>query len=291
MSDSGWRIYALVGRVFVLCASLWCLATFGLGQSTPEPNREAARQRFISQGAPQSPAPDISNAASDAARLSESSEFQRAREYTDRRLSGDVPTFVTDVLRSFQDLLNRIGEAIRDAIRWILERLFQRPIGGGSGEASAIGNAIIYSVIAILLGLALFLIVRAIRSGQIARAKKLAGGLLEEEEEFLRADEWRERAQSLLAQGRAREAIRCLYLASLARLDEANVLEFRRNETNWEHQRRLKRLGERARGISIDEITRRFDFVWYGHEVRLPEDYELFLAAYDNLKERLKQAA
>lgn len=280
-----------MGRVFVLCVSLWCLAALGLAQATPVPNREAARQRFISQGAPKTPPPDLSDAASDAARLSQSAEFQRAREYSDRRLNGDVPSFVTDVLRSFQELLNRIGQAIRDFLRWLFERLFP-PISGGGGDAgSAVGNAVIFGVIAILLGLTLFLIIRAIRSGQIARAKKLAGGLLEEEEEFLKADEWREKAQSLLAEGRAREAIRCLYLASLARLDEANVLEFRRNETNWEHQRRLKRLGERARGISIDEITRRFDFVWYGHEVRLPDDYELFLAAYDDLKERLRQAA
>ncbi len=74
---------------------------------------------------------------------------------------------------------------------------------------------------------------------------------------------WASLADELAARGEFREAIRHLYLALLARLHAEGRITYDSTRSNWEYLRELK--GTAALLGAFRELTRRFDFAWYGH--------------------------
>lgn len=113
-------------------------------------------------------------------------------------------------------------------------------------------------------------------AGMKARKAKHAGGLMDDDEPERTADEWLTKADELERQGEFRLAVRCLYVATLIRLDEGNVARFRRWETNWEHLQRIESSQRKPAGYSIRPATEKFDVVWYGHQVDGKADLDLF---------------
>lgn len=138
------------------------------------------------------------------------------------------------------------------------------------------------------LGLIVALVLVAIRF-KLVGFKRQAKALLEEDEELLTSDEWLAKAADLESSGQHREAVRCLFIASLVRLDEAGVLKFVRSETNWEHLARFEAIKERPEGLDLRPITREFDRVWYGHRVRGSEDIVLFRDFYQSLLKLMRR--
>lgn len=112
------------------------------------------------------------------------------------------------------------------------------------------------------------------------RKAKQAGGLMDDDEPERTADEWLTKADELERQGEFRLAVRCLYVATLIRLDEGNVARFRRWETNWEHLHRIDSSPRKPEGYSIRPATEKFDLVWYGHQVNGKPDLDLFRSWY-----------
>ncbi|MBL8059963.1 MAG: hypothetical protein JNK63_04510 [Chthonomonas sp.] len=136
---------------------------------------------------------------------------------------------------------------------------------------------IVVGVIAIAAGaLAIHLIARSRRA--VSRAK----GIMSDEEATLTLDEWLAKADALIAKGEFREAVRCLYVACLLRLDQAKALDFRRHETNWEHYNRYATgIGQPA--FDLKPPTQEFDTIWYGNRTRGLEDAERFRGYYNQL--------
>ncbi|MBI3722175.1 MAG: DUF4129 domain-containing protein [Fimbriimonas ginsengisoli] len=111
-------------------------------------------------------------------------------------------------------------------------------------------------------------------------AKRKARAMLEEEEPERTLDEWLTMADQLEAEGRHREAVRCLYLACLLRFDEANVARFERSQTNWEHLRRIDASPRKPAGLDFRTPTRAFDDIWYGMRCKGWEDVAEFRSCY-----------
>lgn len=126
----------------------------------------------------------------------------------------------------------------------------------------------LFIVVAVIVGLAIigfcaFAIARSERFGFRGKSKPKPASLLTDEEEIGTYDEWLHKADALEAEGRYREAIRCLYLAMLLRLDEARICRFDRYQTNWEHLHRILR-SDAPKEVSYRGVTQVFDFAWYG---------------------------
>lgn len=134
---------------------------------------------------------------------------------------------------------------------------------------------------AIALG-AVLLFVMSARQIRLARRRRRALAALLEEEPARTADEWLAQASGLEREGRSREAVRCLFLACLTRLDEAGILRFVRTETNWEHLQRYERSPARLPGFELRPLTRDFDRIWYGFSLR-EEDLPAFYDRYHEL--------
>lgn len=123
---------------------------------------------------------------------------------------------------------------------------------------------------------------------KIQSRKRVATAILEEDEPERTVDEWLAQADALAAEGRHRESVRCLYLATLLRIDEAGIARFERSETNWEHLSRIEASNKLPSEIEFRTPTKAFDRIWYGFIVRGQADVDEFRAIYQNVLQALR---
>ena len=123
------------------------------------------------------------------------------------------------------------------------------------------------------------------------RLKRKVRTLLEDDEPDRSADEWLAMADSLIAEGQFREAVRCLYLACLIKFDEHGVARFDRGQTNWEHLHRIHSSPTRPPGLDFEPATQAFDRVWYGFHVNGMADVDQFKSWYRFVTEAVRRKA
>jgi hypothetical protein len=191
----------------------------------------------------------------------------------------------------FARSLSNLGETLANWLDGLLRS--QNRTSDLNLPSLGIGPSIIRGVIIVLaLGLVGGLIYFLARWKWAPKSvKKGGGGLLDEDEPDRTADEWLDMADSLEAEGKHREAVRCLYLACLVRLDENKVAAFMRGQTNWEHLRRIHASKHRPSNWEFRSATQRFDLVWYGKVVQGSADTIWFRTYYQDLMARLKTKA
>lgn len=121
--------------------------------------------------------------------------------------------------------------------------------------------------------------------------ERKAKALLDEDEPERTLDEWLDLANRLEREGRHREAVRCLYLACLLKLDEARVARFERSETNWEHLARIEASPKKPADLDFRSPTKAFDEIWYGMRVNGAEDVARFRTWYTQVTEAVRARA
>ncbi|MCW5939033.1 MAG: DUF4129 domain-containing protein [Fimbriimonadaceae bacterium] len=187
-----------------------------------------------------------------------------------------------------------LGQAMarfRELINEWLERIFGHQSLNAPAPGLALGalEPIVWGLLALTLAVATFLVVRNTHWAALRRRKSV-GGLLDDDEPDRTADEWLSEADRLDSIGRHREAVRCLYIACLVRLDDARVSAFVRTETNWEHVRRIEGSPSLPEGIEFRQVTRLFDRVWYGFLDQNPQSTAELRSFYVHLMSVLKAA-
>lgn len=171
-------------------------------------------------------------------------------------------------------------------------KLFDRQIDTPKAPNLAMGNpfpiltAVMYGLLATALIAFAWFAIRYFTYS--SRLRRKATAILEDDEPERTLDEWLAMASQLEAEGKYREAVRCLYLACLMRFDESGVARFVRGETNWEHLHRIRASRHLPVGLDFTEPTRAFDHIWYGYKVRGPIDVENFRGWYVHTTDLLK---
>jgi hypothetical protein len=161
-----------------------------------------------------------------------------------------------------------LGRTLRRAVQGVSEWL-GRALGDARARAPSAGiplsplEPIVWAVLFTTLTTAVVWVLLNAKSKGLKR-RDAAGALLAAGEPDRTADEWLAEADRLDAQGSYREAVRCLYLACLVRLDDAQVAAFVNTETNWEHVRRIEKSPALPAGVNLRPVTRLFERVWYG---------------------------
>lgn len=158
--------------------------------------------------------------------------------------------------------------------------------------APTVGNWLIdtfYGVLA--LGLIAFLVFALNKFAWSKRLERRAKALLDEDEPERTVDEWLEMADRLEREGKFREAVRCLYLACLLKLDEARVARFERSQTNWEHLERIEGSPTKPANLEFREATKAFDHIWYGMRVNGSEDVMRFRVWYRHVLDSVRSKA
>ncbi|MFP2913194.1 DUF4129 domain-containing protein [Pyxidicoccus sp. 3LFB2] len=85
---------------------------------------------------------------------------------------------------------------------------------------------------------------------------------------------WAHLADELAARGEYREAVRSLYLALLSRLHRDGAILYDVTLSNWDYLRQFR--GRAEWKPPFRELTRRFDFAWYGNVPVGAEGYREF---------------
>jgi hypothetical protein len=148
----------------------------------------------------------------------------------------------------------------------------------------AAGQWFMYTIIVVLGGVLIAFVAFAIsRASWSKKLKRKAKALLDEDEPERTLDEWLEQADTLEREGKYREAVRCLYLACLLKIDEARIARFERSQTNWEHLERIDASPRRPADLHFREPTQAFDVIWYGMRVNGSEDVLRFRYWYQEI--------
>ncbi len=129
-----------------------------------------------------------------------------------------------------------------------------------------------------LLGLALWAM-RVLQRQRLA-VRVEADRQLEQWEEASR--NWRALAEERAAQGEWREAVHCLYWASIAALEGRKMWSPNRSRTPREYVRLLE--AGSARWKLLRQQTQGFERVWYGLRDAARHDYERALALHEELR-------
>lgn len=182
----------------------------------------------------------------------------------------------------------------REWLSKALEELFKReeeerrrppPMAFGAGSGLPVANALVVVLIGAVLLVLGVVLYRALRnpSGQEAaevlevstqqQGAEGAGGM----DALARPPEgWAHLADELAARGEYREAVRHLYLALLSRLHREGAILYDVTLSNWDYLRQFR--GQREWLPPFRELTRRFDFAWYGRDPVGAEGYRDFRA-------------
>ncbi len=175
----------------------------------------------------------------------------------------DEPGWLARLLKEFLEWLAKHESKPREA---------SDPVDRPTGSPSMAGaNTVMITALVIVAAALLFIFVRSFRSRKPeVLALDDSGGLTQTplEHDSMSAlskppETWAGLADELAARGEFREAIRHLYLALLSRLHRDGVIDYDPTLSNWEYLFAFK--GAAPRKGAFRELTRRFDFAWYGN--------------------------
>ncbi|MEW5741823.1 MAG: DUF4129 domain-containing protein [Myxococcota bacterium] len=154
------------------------------------------------------------------------------------------------------------------------------PSGGGGEMVGA--NLVMLVAIAVVAGVLLYILLRGWKRKKPEDAAVDESGAVSESaltddpmSALSRPPEgWAGIADQLAARGQFREAIRHLYLALLSRLHRDGAIDYDPTCSNWEYLSAFK--GPADLKAPFRELTRRFDFAWYGNLDASESSYATF---------------
>jgi|GEM_PF-4989843 hypothetical protein len=175
--------------------------------------------------------------------------------------------------RQFNPLLGRALERLQDLFPRRGPIQDRRP-DGWTPQAEVIIGLLWTLLAAALISLAVYAW-RQRRAGRDA--------LVSDAETIRSVDEWLAEATRYEEAGDVRNAVRCLYVATLVRLDKQKRLDFVPTQTNWEHLRRYEFAPRPVASLDFRRLTQDFDRVWYGYHAQTA-DLATFREAYEHVR-------
>lgn len=161
------------------------------------------------------------------------------------------------------------------------------PNFAGFGVLSEVIRALLIIALIAAAGYGVWLLSHVRRTKRAATA---VTGLMTAEEALRSEDEWLSDADACLARGDYRLAIRCLYLATLLRMDRERMLRLVPHDTNWEHLDQWQRSPQYRADLDLRAPTATFDRVWYGEYRATPEMGQAMRTWYLQIRDSLARA-
>jgi hypothetical protein len=157
-------------------------------------------------------------------------------------------SFIDKAVRWLQDILRQFWEAIFG-------------IGTATGFLYFVFRVLPY----ILLGVLVFLLVRfflKVNSNNLVGKQQAAAQVnYTEEEQIIKNEDINALIQEAINQKNYRLAVRYYYLLSLKHLTESDIIAWQPQKTNEDY---VKEINEAEIRLNFTNITRIYDYVWYG---------------------------
>ena len=193
--------------------------------------------------------------------------------------NGIVRQFISGMISTIKDWLKPIIKWLKSAIEWIVEKLsgWMKPSSAENTARESWKSLLRWSVYALIVLAALVLVFvlwrisRTYRRNRTAASAPVvaAGPDVTREDTLadeLPADRWLQMAESLMAQGDLRSALRALYLAGLSQLARHNAIIIARFKSNREYERELYRKAHHEPDLlaAFSGNMRVYEGTWYG---------------------------
>jgi hypothetical protein len=194
----------------------------------------------------------------------------------------------------YREFADTRGRGLRDLIdRWFADlfRSDPEPEEGdtGTGLSLPLPGPGLFIAIGVVLALMVAVYLFVSRERPLPLAEDGSAPPAKAEDPRDRAPEaWVDAATELAREGRYREALRALYLATLVALDRRQAITFDPTLTNWQYLRQLSGNSMRS---DFRELTRIFDHKWYGKEETVEVDYEVCRQLADRMLARTQREA
>ncbi len=248
--------------------------------------------------------PTVDPQALDAALEQELTEWQYTwrmpRPVTEEE-DGLVAGTLRGLSKSMRDTWKDVGDWIQSWLDWFFDR-DSASYPTEAGALASIKNLLRFLLVALSIALAVLAAVVAVRVWKRrtlvqAELDALAAPVLPDlEDEDTTADElpeegWLVMASELLAKGQLRLAIRALFLATLARLAEQELVRIARFKSNWDYHRELARYDHARPGLkkTFDESAAAYEAVWYGDHEATPQRIGLLQRNQESLGNRVPE--
>ncbi|MBN1209198.1 MAG: DUF4129 domain-containing protein [Myxococcaceae bacterium] len=218
--------------------------TLALEQATPDARAASARARDI------------------LSRKEFAESLPRAEEGEKEPVPPEPPGWWSRFMEWLAQKLKELFERDRESVR---------PSGFTAVSGTGVANTLVVIVIGAVLAVLVAVLLRALGRRQKEERAQLEVSTLDSSalsqdpmSALARPPEgWAHLADELAARGEYREAVRSLYLALLSRLHREGAILYDSTLSNWDYLRQFK--GRREWLPPFRELTRRFDFAWYGN--------------------------
>jgi hypothetical protein len=180
------------------------------------------------------------------------------------------------LLNHLKALLRWIGNKITSLIQWLLDAMLKKR----DGEPSELLGPVTIMILLMVAGICALIVLDIIRRNRKARVEEPAASApvrnaARDADPLSRnANEWELFAKQLAASGDYRESIRAWYHAVLVAMYRGGLLHYRKGRTNWEYCYSLP--PQIAWRPQFMELTRRFEWEWYGRNQSNREDVEQY---------------
>lgn len=236
--------------------------------------------QWVEQTANAAKDPNAPNAAQRAREILSRSEFAAdgvvakddAQPAPEDKVPDDSPSWWDRFLKWLKELLESRREK---------QSSFQSPTASVGGDLFA--NVIVVAAVALVIAVVGYLLItmrnKNRKSGE--QPEVATASLVDPSQDPNSAlsktpQGWASMADRFAREGRFREAVRSLYLALLARLHTEGAIDYDPAKSNWEYFRGFK--GPSAWLHPFRELTRRFDYAWYGNDAVTHDGYREFRA-------------
>lgn len=144
-----------------------------------------------------------------------------------------------------------------------------------------------FILLLLLLALIAWLFSRLNPGGNILREPKTSEVFLTEEEELVRNEDLPALIKEAVKNGNFRMAVRYYYLNELRKLDKLNLISYEYQKTNRDYTSELQDDDIRKH---FSEITKLYEFIWYGSFQVSETDYRLAEKGFLRMERTLKLA-
>ena len=158
-----------------------------------------------------------------------------------------------------ESILDKFLRWLRNILRQFWEAIF------GVGTASGFLYFVFRILPYILLGVLIYLLVRfflKVNSNNLITKNQQKGQIaFSEEEQIIKNEDINALIDEAVSQKNYRLAVRYYYLLSLKNLSERHIIEWQPQKTNEDY---IKELNQSNYQLDFENITRIYDYVWYG---------------------------
>lgn len=151
--------------------------------------------------------------------------------------------------------------------------------------SGGIGNVILWIIVIALVGFVLYSVFFS-NNFLFSRNRKMS-----EDEELVRADEdvattnWEALLQQATQKNDFRLAVRYSYMWLLQMLQQRELIKYRADKTNYDY---YAELNETAYKQPFKQLSRQYEYAWYGEFTLSAESFHSYLGLFNNVKNQLR---